>query len=77
MWDGIFLPKATPAAIVQKLHDAVVAVMDTPAVRERMATIGAELVAGDRRSPEYLHSFVASEVEKWALPIRASGASLD
>jgi len=42
-----------------------------------MATIGAELVAPDRRSPEYLRGFVASEVEKWALPIRASGASLD
>jgi tripartite-type tricarboxylate transporter receptor subunit TctC len=77
IWDGIFLPKATPPAIVQKLHDAVVATMDTPAVQERMRTIGAELVGPERRSSEYLAKFVAGEIEKWAGPIKAAGVSMD
>jgi tripartite-type tricarboxylate transporter receptor subunit TctC len=77
IWDGIFLPKATPAAIVQKLHDAVVATMNTPAVQERMRTIGAELVGPERRSSEYLAKFVAGEIEKWAGPIKAAGVSMD
>ena len=51
--------------------------MDTPVVRERMKDIGAELVAAERRSGDYLAKFVASEIEKWGAVIRASGASID
>jgi tripartite-type tricarboxylate transporter receptor subunit TctC len=71
------LPKATPPAIVQKWHDAVVATMNTPAIQERMRTIGAELVVPERRSSAYLAKFVASEIEKWAGPIKAAGVSMD
>src|SRR5262249_58674919 len=39
-WFAFFLPKATPAAIVQKLHDATVAAMNMPAVQERLRDIG-------------------------------------
>ena len=49
--------------------------MNTPSVRERAQALGTDLVAPDRRSPEYLDRFVASEIEKWAEPIRASGVS--
>jgi tripartite-type tricarboxylate transporter receptor subunit TctC len=71
-WFALFLPKATPAPIVQKLHDAAVAAMNTPVVRERLRDIGATVVAPERRSPEYLEQFVAREVEKWAAPIKAA-----
>jgi tripartite-type tricarboxylate transporter receptor subunit TctC len=77
IWSGIFLPKGTPAAVVQKLHDAIVATMNTPAVRERLQDIGAELVAPERRSGDYLAKFVGSEIEKWAAAIKAGGVSID
>src|SRR3979409_1947856 len=35
-WSGFFLPKGTPAPIVQKLHDATIATMNTPALQERL-----------------------------------------
>ena len=76
-WNGIFLPKGAPAAIVNKLHDAIAATMDTPAVQERLKGLGVSIVAADRRSPEYLAKFVQSEVEKWAGPIKASGVVAD
>jgi tripartite-type tricarboxylate transporter receptor subunit TctC len=76
-WDGIFMPKGTPPAVVQKLHDAVVATMNTPAVQERLSTIAAELVGPERRSSDYLAKFVTSEIEKWAGPIKAAGVSMD
>jgi tripartite-type tricarboxylate transporter receptor subunit TctC len=76
-WWAFFMPKGTPAAIVQKLHDATVVTMDTPSVQERMKQIGADLVASERRSPEYLQKFVESEIEKWAAPIKASGVSTE
>ena len=76
-WNAIFLPKGAPADVVKKLHDAIVTAMDTPAVKERLQGIGAQVVAPDRRSPEYLGSFVKSEIEKWAAPIKASGVSVE
>jgi tripartite-type tricarboxylate transporter receptor subunit TctC len=76
-WFAAFFPKGTPAAVVEKLHAATLAAIDTPAVRLRMREIGADLVASERRSPDYLQKFVETEIEKWAGPIRASGVSVD
>jgi tripartite-type tricarboxylate transporter receptor subunit TctC len=76
-WNAFFLPAGTPPAIVQKLHDATVAAMETPAVRTRLTEAGFELVAPDRRSPGYLATFVASEVARWASQIKATGMTVD
>jgi tripartite-type tricarboxylate transporter receptor subunit TctC len=76
-WNAFFLPKGTPDAIVRKLNAAAVETMNTPIVQQRLKDIGATLVAPERRSPEYLAKFVASEIEKWAGPIKASGATVD
>ena len=76
-WNAVFMPKRTPAAIVRKLHDATVAALNTPSVQERLKTIGVTAVAPERRSPEYLQKFVASEIERWAAAIKAAGVTMD
>jgi tripartite-type tricarboxylate transporter receptor subunit TctC len=76
-WAAIFLPRGAPSAIVQRLHAATVAAMSAPAMQQRMSELGAELVAPERRSPEYLQKFVPSQIAKWAGPIRASGVWMD
>jgi tripartite-type tricarboxylate transporter receptor subunit TctC len=76
-WNAIFLPKGTPADIVKKINAAAVAAMDTPAVKDRLQSLGANIVPPNQRTPEYLGSFVKSEIEKWAAPIKASGVSVD
>jgi tripartite-type tricarboxylate transporter receptor subunit TctC len=72
-WLAFFFPKGTPAAIVQQLNAAAIAAMTTPAVMEQLKKNGAEIVAPDRRTPDYLQKFVASEIDKWAGPIKAAG----
>ena len=74
-WLAFFFPKGTPATIVQRLNEAAIAAMMTPAVMEQLKKNGAEIVAPERRTPEYLQKFVASEIEKWAGPIKAAGLS--
>jgi tripartite-type tricarboxylate transporter receptor subunit TctC len=74
-WLAFFLPKNTPAAIVRKLHGAAVATITTPAVVARLKETGSDVVAPERRSPEYLQKFVESEIEKWAGPIKAAGVT--
>jgi tripartite-type tricarboxylate transporter receptor subunit TctC len=76
-WQAIFLPKGTPGAIVQKLHNAVIAMLNTKSVQDRLKETGATVVASDRRSPEYLQKFVEAEIDKWAAPIKAAGISAD
>src|SRR5215471_3828777 len=76
-WSAVFLPKRTPEPIVKKLNTAIVEAAKTPAVRERLEAMGAEVVADDRMTPQYLGQFVKSEIAKWAEPIKASGVSAD
>jgi tripartite-type tricarboxylate transporter receptor subunit TctC len=76
-WNGLFMPKGAPDAIVRRLNAATVEALNTPIVLQRLKDIGATVVAPERRTPEYLGKFVASEIEKWAGPIKASGASVD
>ncbi len=61
--------------IVQKLRQATLVAMKTPAVRAKLEAAGLILVADDRTTPEYLANFVQSEIDKWAAPIKASGAT--
>src|ERR1700681_3985980 len=50
-WSAIFLPKGASDAVVQKLNSAIVQAMKTPAVRDRMESLGAVVVADDRATP--------------------------
>ena len=76
-WNAIFLPKGASDAIVQKLNAAAVEAMKTPAVRDKLTGLGAQVVRDDQMTPDYLAGFVRSETEKWAGPIKASGVSVD
>jgi tripartite-type tricarboxylate transporter receptor subunit TctC len=76
-WSAFFLPKGTPAAIVQKLRDATVAALNNPTVQKRFKENGIDLVADERRSSTYLAQFVTGEIAKWARPIKSSGLALE
>ena len=76
-WNGFFLPKGTPEAIVQKLNHATVEAMKTPELRAKLESAGLEFVAEDRTTPAYLAKFVQDEIAKWAVPIKAGGISVD
>ena len=74
-WNAIFLPKGTPSDIVAKLNAAVSKAMESAQVQERFKALGLDVVAPSRRTPEFLGTYVAAEVEKWRSPIKAAGAS--
>jgi tripartite-type tricarboxylate transporter receptor subunit TctC len=76
-WNAFFLPKGTPEAIVRKLNYATIEAMKTPALREKLQSAGLKLVSEERATPEYLAKFVRSEIEKWAVPIKAGGISVE
>ncbi len=73
-WFGLFVPAGTPKEIVARLHDETVRILRQPDVRERLQTLGIEVV-GD--TPEAFASFLQAESAKWAKVVRDSGAKLD
>ena len=76
-WNAFFLPNGTPAPIADRLHAAAEEAMNDPAVAKRLAELGASVAETERRTPAYLQQFVASEIVKWAAPIKASGAKAE
>ncbi|MFY9991573.1 MAG: tripartite tricarboxylate transporter substrate-binding protein [Rhodoplanes sp.] len=76
-WNAIFLPKNAPQPIVDKLNAVAREAMKSPQVRERLESLGAQVVSEDRMTPEYLRKFVEAEIAKWAAPIKASGVVIE
>jgi tripartite-type tricarboxylate transporter receptor subunit TctC len=69
-WYGMVVPAATPPAIVAALNKIATEAMRDPAVKEKLASQGAELV-GD--SPEQFRGFIDAEIKKWAKVIKDAG----
>src|SRR5215210_320660 len=76
-WQGLFLAKDTPPPIVKQLGIGFSKALDLPSVRGRFESIGEEIPAVDRRTPEYFSKFVAGEIARWSGPIKASGVTVE
>jgi hypothetical protein len=59
------------------VHDATIEAMHTPAVRDRLTGLGAEIVTDQEATPQYLGDLVKSEIAKWAVPIKTSGITVE
>ncbi len=73
-WTAILFPKDTPQPIVAKMRDAALKTLAEPEVRRQLQVLGASIVSSDQINPDYLGKFIQSEIDKWAGPIRDSGA---
>ncbi len=69
-WYGMVAPAGTPPAIVAALNKIATEAMRDPAVKEKLASQGAELI-GD--TPEHFRGFIDAETEKWAKVIKDAG----
>ena len=77
VWNAFFLPKGAPAPVVRRLNKAMSDMLDSPPIRKRLEDLGLEIVAPERRSPEYLARFLAEEIERWGAVIRAARIKAD
>ena len=77
IWQGLYAPKGTPAAVLKKLNDALkVAVKDPDFIRKQDAG-GASVINDARNDPAGHKAFVLAEVAKWAPLIKAAGVYAD
>jgi tripartite-type tricarboxylate transporter receptor subunit TctC len=66
-WIGVGAPKSTPAEIVEKLNKEINAGLADPAMKARLADLGAEPMS---MTPADFGKFIADETEKWAKVIK-------
>jgi tripartite-type tricarboxylate transporter receptor subunit TctC len=73
-WQGIVAPARTPADVVNKLHAAVMSILATPAMKDRLDKAGAEVRP---MTPAQFGDFIASEKARWAKVVRESGEKFE
>ncbi len=69
-WWGIFAPAGTPAATVSKLSSAIASILQSEDVKVRIAKVG---LTPTGTSPEEFTRIQREDIERWAVPIKASG----
>ena len=68
-WQGIVVPAGTPRGVITFLHRELVALMKQSDVKDRLAVLGFEPVAG---TPEEFGRHARAEFDKWAKVIKDS-----
>ncbi len=76
-WGSFSFPKGTPAAIVERLAQVTNEALESQLVRDRFKQLGVVIPAPERRTTDYFRKFVGSEIDRWAVPIKASGVQID
>ena len=73
-WQAFAAPKGLPADIKAKLHDALVAGLNDPAVKPKLLELGFEIVGN---SPEQFTAFQAAEFARWKKVIEVGKITAD
>jgi tripartite-type tricarboxylate transporter receptor subunit TctC len=73
-WHGVVVPAATPVPLIERLSRDIVSVLGQPDLRERLAALGAEVLAG---TPHEFADYIAAEIPKWSKVVRDSGARIE
>lgn len=71
VWSAFWVPKGTPKEIIAKLNGAAKEALADPAVRKRLADVGVEMPALDKRTPDALRALQKTEAAKWWPMIKA------
>jgi tripartite-type tricarboxylate transporter receptor subunit TctC len=73
-WFGLLAPAGTPKPIVDRLNKEIVAILNTPEVKDRLSAMGATTV-GD--SPDEFGRFMAAEINKWGPVVKRAQIELE
>jgi tripartite-type tricarboxylate transporter receptor subunit TctC len=73
-WYGLLAPTGTPAEIVKRLNDAVIAALKNAELRERLVALGADPLGS---TPPAFAQFIRDEIRKWGKAVKDSGARVE
>ena len=73
-WNALFAPRATPRALILRVHTAMTESLAAARVREALANSGAD-AAGS--TPDEFAAFFTSEIAKWGSVVQAAGIAAE
>ncbi len=73
-WNALFAPAGTPAPVVEKLAAAIAKALQSPEVRERVASLGGDLAG---YGPKEAEKFVREQTELWGKVVKAGNIKVD
>lgn len=73
-WQGMVVPKDTPAAVIETLNKALQTALANPDAQARLLAMGLEITPS---TPAQMTAFANSERTKWSAVIQASGIKVD
>jgi tripartite-type tricarboxylate transporter receptor subunit TctC len=77
VWHGIYAPKGTPKAAIDKFGTTLKAALKDPVVAKQLDELGAIVVPEAKQSPEGLKTWLAQETARYAPVIKAAGQFAD
>jgi len=77
IWHGLYAPKGTPKAVVDKLNGALKEALKDAEFIKREEALGAVVVTDARTSGAEHKKFVEAEITKWGPVIKAAGQYAD
>lgn len=77
VWHGIYAPKGTPQAVVDKLAAAVQATVKDPVFVEKLKGINTTAASAEEATPAGLTKQLNGEIDRWAPIIKAAGQYAD
>ena len=75
VWHGLYVPKDTPDAVVQKLTEELKKALKDATVIERFKALGTTPVTDDQATPEAHRQMLQSQIELWKPIIEEFGVS--
>ena len=73
-WFGFLAPAGVPKRIVDRLNEDIGRALQSPDVRERLASLGADLGTS---SPEAFGTLLREEIAKWSRVVKSAGIKVD
>jgi tripartite-type tricarboxylate transporter receptor subunit TctC len=77
VWHGLYAPKGTPKAIIDRLNAALKVALKDPTLKQRFADLGTEPVAESQATPEALNAYLKAQIALWGPIIKKAGAFAD
>ena len=77
VWHGLYAPKGTPKAVIDKLINSLHVALKDDNVKQRFAELGTEPVAENRATPAALGAHLKAEIDKWSPIIKKAGVYAD
>ena len=74
-WQGVVAPAGTPRPIVDALATQIAKLLADPATRDRFAAIALEALPGS--TPDSFSAHIRSEIDRWAVIVKNSGAEME